>query len=244
MRRTFWVCATLGALSLVLSQQVRADGVRNLIGTYAFTLAESCVQQVSLPLTDANGNILPAFGPDFTINDPLGAMTYGGASDGLMVFDGKGKVSIENAEATNIFNADSSYGDNAFLTTGKIPLGFGFGPALPFSCVGTYTVSGGQITINNLQCTATISPTNPGNLPPHNPNYPNGIITGFTSTFNLKGVLPQDLSHLLLTDIGNNLQSVTIFVNGGASQGGADVPATRVCTRSTTLGLVSGPESR
>ena len=237
MLRTFSVCATLAALSLVVSQQVSAGGaedgghVYDLMGTYAFTLAESCVQQVSLPLTDLMGNIVPAFGSDFTINDPLGAMTYGGASDGLMVFDGKGNVSIENAEATNIFNADSSYvfpppaGDHSFLTQGKIPLGFGFGPALPFSCVGTYTVSGGQITIDNLQCTASISSTNPGNLPPHNTN-PNAIITGFTSIFNMKGVLPQDRSHLLLTDIGNNLQSLTIFINGGASKGGADVPAT------------------
>jgi hypothetical protein len=130
------------------------------------------------------------------------------------------------------------------LTTGKIPLGFGFGPALPFSCLGTYTVSGGgQIAINNLTCTASIDPNNPGNSKPHNPNFPNNV-TGFTSIFNMKGVLPRDLSHLVLTDIGDKLQSVTIFINGGASKGGADVPAIRVCTRATTLDLVSGPEDR
>jgi len=228
MRGIFSVCAALGALSIVTSQSVSAGDASSVKGTFAFTLAETCVQQA--------GFGEPSFGADFTIKDPSGAMTYGGASDGMMVFDGKGNVSITDAEATNIFNASS------FLTTGSIPLGFGFGPALPFSCVGEYTVGGGQITAN-LTCTATIDPNNPGNLPPHNSN-PNVIITGFSSMFNMKGVLPQNPFHLLLTDIGDNLQPVTIFVNGGEGHSlngnkGFNIMATRVCTRSTTLDRVS-----
>jgi hypothetical protein len=223
MRRIFSVCATLGALSLVVSQQVRAGDERDLKGTYAFTLAESCVQQNSFDP--------PGFDSNFRIVDPAGAMTYGGASDGLMVFDGRGKVSIQQAAATNIFNAPS------FLATGSIPLGFGFGPALPFTCVGDYTVSGGKIAAD-FTCTASISPTNPGNPDPNN------AITGFQSVFNMRGFLSQNPSHLVLTDIGDSLQPVTIFVNGGASNGGSNIPATRVCTRATTLDLVSNRTGR
>ncbi len=228
MRRSVSCCATLAALSLVASQQVRAgDDLAQVIGKYAWTMAEGCVQQVSLPLTIKGTS--PAFASDFTIQDPLGAMTYGGAVEGVFVFDGQGHVSVKDGEATTIHNADSSYGDNAFLTTGKIPLGFGFGPAIPFTCVGPYTVSGGKIDVD-LTCTASVSPTNnpgsnPGNLPAHNPFYPK-IVTGFTTVIDLKGILPRDLSHLVLTDIGNQLQPITLFINGGASNGGADVPAT------------------
>jgi hypothetical protein len=229
MGRIFSVCATLAALSLVASQQVSAGDASSVKGTFAFTLAETCVQQACPPQCSKQP-VQPGFGADFTIKDANGAMTYGGASDGLMVFDGRGGVSIHNAFATNIFNASS------FLSPGMIPLGFGFGPALPFSCVGNYSVSGGQITAN-LTCTATIDPKNPGNKPPN-------VITGFTSKFNMKGVLPQNPFHLLLTDLGDNLQPVTIFVNGGQGHSlngnmGSNIMATRVCTRSTTLDRVS-----
>lgn len=204
MRRTLLVCAALVALSLVVSQQVRADdGVK---GTFAFTLAESCVQQ--------NGFDVPGFDSNFKIVDPAGAMTYGGASDGLMVFDGKGRVNIQEAAATNIFNASS------FLQPGQVPLGFGFGPALQFSCTGTYTVSAGDIAAN-LTCTAAL-PTNPFNF------------TGFQSKFSMRGFLPQNPFHLVLTDIGNTVQPVTIFVKGGP-----DLMAQRVCTRATTLDRIS-----
>jgi hypothetical protein len=206
MRRICSVCATLVALSLVVSQQARAQGASSVKGTFAFTLAESCVQQNSFDV--------PGFDSNFKIVDPAGAMTYGGASDGLMVFDGRGKVSIEQAAATNIFNAAS------FLATGSVPLGFGFGPALQFSCTGTYTVSGGNIAAD-LTCNATL-PTNPENF------------TGFQSTFSMRGFLPQNPFHLVLTDIGNTVQPVTIFVKGGP-----DLMAQRVCTRSTTLVRVS-----
>jgi hypothetical protein len=213
MRRSFSVFATLGALSLVVSQQVRADDVDDLIGTYAFTLAESCVQQNSFDV--------PGFDSNFKILDPSGAMTYGGASNGLMVFDGRGNVSIQQAAATNIFNASN------FLTTGSIPLGFGFGPALPFTCTGNYTVNGGNIAAN-LTCTASISPSNPANVGAQT------VITGFQSTFSLQGVLPQNPSHLVLTDLGNTVQPVVIFV-----QGGSNLNAQRVCTRAITLDRVS-----
>lgn len=215
MLRTFSVCATLAALSLVASQQVSAGGagdgghVYDLRGTYAFTLAESCVQQNSFDT--------PGFDPKtFAILDSGGAMTYGGASNGLMVFDGRGKVSIEQAAATNIFNAAS------FLATGSVPLGFGFGPALPFTCTGAYTLSGGNITAN-FTCTATLPTPNPANF------------TGFQSTFNMTGVFPEDPSHLVLTDLGNTVQPVIIFV-----QNSPNLNAQRVCTRATTLNLVSG----
>jgi hypothetical protein len=243
MRRFVLCSAVLAALSLVAVQQVSAgDDRANVIGTYAWTMAEGCVQQVSLPLTDSMGNILPAFGPDLTINDPLGAMTYGGAVEGVFVFDGQGHVSVEDGEATTIHNADSSYGDNAYLTPGKIPLGFGFGPPIPFTCdaPSTYTVSGRKITVD-LICTASISPTNPGNLPAHNPFYPK-IVTGFQTEIRLKGILPQNPSRLLLTDLGDwGAQPITLYINGGASNGGADVPASRVCARSAVAERVSGP---
>src|SRR5437868_4474299 len=130
MRRIFLVCAALVALSLIVSQQARAQGASSVKGTYAFTLAESCVQQNSF--SPPGFDTTPP--PSFKILDPNGAMTYGGASNGEMIFDGKGGVNVINAAATNIFNA------SFFLQPGSVPLGFGFGPALPFSCTGHYSV--------------------------------------------------------------------------------------------------------
>jgi hypothetical protein len=188
-------------------------------GTYAFTLAEKCVQVGD-----------PGFDPTtFRIPDPANpqfgfpsAITYGGASDGLMVFDGRGGMSVQQGRATNVMNAPE------FLTPGMIPLGIGFGPAIPFTCVGNYTVSGGEIAAN-LTCNAAISPSNPANA-----NAGNNPITGFQSVFTMEGFVPQNPFHLLLTDIGNTVQKVTIF-----QQGKPDIIQNRVCTRSTTLDLVS-----
>jgi hypothetical protein len=237
MCRILLVSATLAALSLAASQPVSAGDENSVKGTFAFTLAETCVQQASFPNP---GQVVPGFDANFKILDPNGAMTYGGASDGLMVFDGSGRVSIRNAFATNIFNACGpsvpasvlvpnpgppgwkvapGCTSPPFLSTGSIPLGFGFGPAIPFSCSGPYSVSGAQITVN-LTCTAMLKNTT--------------NITGFTSMFNMKGVLPQNPFHLLLTDLGDQLQPVAIHVSGAP-----DIMVTRVCTRSTTLDRVS-----
>jgi hypothetical protein len=246
MLRTFSVCATLAALSLIASQQVSAGDERDLKGTYGFTLAESCVQQGDGP------SFTPGMGFDdnLAIIDPFGAMTYGGASAGLIVFDGRGGVSFQQAAATNIFNAPlflAAPPSSPPSQPGPIPLGFGFGPALPFTCTGTYTVNGGKLaTIAvNVTCTASISPSNPGNLPPHNASFSPNVITGFSSTFNMTGYLPQNPSHLVLTDLGDTgVQPVTLFFNGGQGSslngnGGFNVIAQRVCTRSTTADFVS-----
>jgi hypothetical protein len=230
MRRIFSVCAALGVLSLVVPQQVRAGDLSQVKGTYAVTLAEKCVQQA------APGNPPGFDSTTFTITTEAGAITYSGASEGLMVFDGRGGVSFgqpaQPAKATNVMNAPT------FLTKGSIPFGLGFGPAIPFTCAGTYTVIGGQIAVE-LSCTATLLPSNPANTDPKN------IVTGFLSTFNMEGFIPQNPFHLLLTDIGDTVQPVTIFVNGGSGNSlngnsGYDVPTYRVCTRSTVLDKV-GP---
>jgi hypothetical protein len=237
MRRILVACATVGALSLVASQQVPASDVNNVKGTYGFTLAESCVQQNSFAGT--------GFDDNFRITDPNGAMTYGGASDGLMVFDGRGGVSFQQAAATNIFNSSSFLmGPNNSIsppTPGSIPLGFGFGPALPFTCTGNYSVSGGKMATISLAvtCTATISPSNPGN-PIDIGDGISRVVTGFSSTFNMTGPLPQDPSNLVLTDIGNSVQTVGIFnYNLTTGQSLPDLIAHRVCTRSTTTARIS-----
>jgi hypothetical protein len=229
MRRIFLVCAALAALSLVASHQVQAQNASSVKGTFAFTLAESCVQQ--------NSFSSPGFDSNFRITDPNGAMTYGGASNGEMIFDGKGGVSVVNAAATNIFNA------SGFLQPRSIPLGFGFGPALPFSCTGHYSVDNdGNITAG-LTCTASIDPKNPGNpLDLHDGTGPR-VITGFQSQFNMEGVMPQNSFHLLLTDLGKPpVQTVDIFnykAGTNPPQALPDLIANRVCTRSTTLVRIS-----
>ena len=223
MLRIFSVFATLGALILVVYQPARAGDERNVKGTYGFTLAEKCVQVGD-----------PGFDPTtFKIPDPANpqfgfpsAITYGGASDGLMVFDGRGGVSIQQGRATNVMNAPE------FLTPEMIPLGIGFGPAIPFTCVGNYTVSGREIAVN-LTCSAAIAADNPANAGSTNP------FTGFQSVFTMEGFVPQNPFHLLLTDIGNTVQKVTIF-----KQDMSTVIQNRICTRSTTLDLVSNKNSR
>jgi len=177
-------------------------------------------------------------------------MTYGGASNGLMVFDGRGGVSFQQAKATNIFNAPlflAAPPPPPSSTPGPIPLGFGFGPALPFTCMGTYNVSGGKIATIAVAvtCTAKIDPNNQGNKSPHNANFAPNVVTGFSSTFNMTGALPQNPFHLILTDLGDTgVQPVTLFFNNGEGSSlngmkGFNVIAQRVCTRSTTADLVS-----
>jgi hypothetical protein len=221
MRRTLSVCAALVALSLVVSQQARAEGASNVKGTYAFTLAEKCVQVGDPGFDPTTFKIPNPPNPQFGFTS---AITYGGASDGLMVVDGRGGVSIQKGRATNVMNAPE------FLTPGSIPLGIGFGPAIPFTCVGNYTVVGGEIAAN-LTCNATISPSNPANAGSSNP------FTGFQSVFTMEGSVPQNPFHLLLTDIGNTVQKVTIF-----KQDKSMIFQNRICTRSTTLDRVSGPD--
>jgi hypothetical protein len=209
MRRAFSICAAVAASSLFLSHPVRAqDNTNFLKGRYGFTLAETCVQQTL-------GSPVPGFKPDFSIAVAQGAITYGGASDGQLVFDGKGGVTLQDGRATNIMNAPG------FLVQGAVPFGLGFGPSLNFSCVGNYALSGGKVSVN-LTCTAAV---NPNVFPP---------VTGFSSTFNMTGWVPQNPDHLLLTDIGNAIQTVTIL-SGTTPL----FTQQRVCTRSTTAVLVS-----
>jgi hypothetical protein len=215
MRRVFPCCAALTALVLVtclLGQEGHAQNVSTLKGRYAFTLTEKCVHQLSFNV--------PGFDSDFHLVDPAGAETYSGASDGFMVFDGRGGARIEQGRATNIMNAPNRLTQPVIT---PVPLGFGLGPALSFSCHGTYTLNEGKITVP-LTCDATLSLPNAFNS------------TGFESTFSMEGFLPQNRDHLLLTDIGNTVQPVTIFFPGDPPP---SVHQERVCTRSTNLVLVS-----
>src|SRR5205814_3416557 len=124
-------------------------------------------------------------------------------------------VTLKEGRATNIMNAPG------FLVKDAVPFGLGFGPSIPFTCAGNYAVSGGKVNVN-LTCTAAV---NPNVFPP---------VTGFSSIFSMTGWVPQNPDHLLLTDIGNAIQPVTIL--------SGTTPLfvqQRVCTRSTSLVLVS-----
>lgn len=229
MRLVFpWsVAPTALIVAMSLGQVARADdndnGPNSLKGTYAFTLAETCVQQSLVGTFSGH----PGFDlKTLQILDPLGAISYGGASDGLVVFDGKGGAQLLQGRATNIMNAPSSIAppSDDLLLPGSVPLGLGFGAAIPFTCAGNYTVSGGKIGLN-LTCNATVAP--------------NPIAFGFSSSFNMTGWVPQGNGHhLLLTDIGNAVQPVTIFLKPSGT-----LHSQRICTRSTSLVLVSNPNS-
>lgn len=228
MRRAFSKSAVFLAFILTLAPLARvaraeeseeaklaANKVSLLKGTYAFTLAETCVNQLGINT--------PGFNDSLQLIDPSGAETYGGASDGLMTFNGKGTAMILNGRATNIMNAANRLLPPLIT---PIPLGFGLGGALPFTCTGTYTVTpkagpGGLTAISlPLTCDAVIA-------------LPNALGTnGFESTFTFTGVVPAALDHLLLTDIGNTVQPVTIFFPGNPP---SSVAQQRICTRSATL---------
>jgi hypothetical protein len=212
MTRAFLRYATLATL-IVLQSQAESPFFQG--GTYAFTLSETCVQQ-SLAGTFMGH---PGFNPTtLQIIDPLGAISYGGASDGLLVFEPNGVAKLLQGRATNIMNAPSAGAPSTddLLLTNMVPLGLGFGPAIPFTCTGTYTVSGGKISVA-LTCNATVAP--------------NPIAFGFSSTFNMTGWIPEgDQHHLLLTDIGNAVQPVTIMLKPSGT-----LASQRICTRSTTL---------
>jgi hypothetical protein len=215
MPRIFSWCAALTALILVtcfLAPEARAQNESTLKARYAFTLTEKCVHQLSFNV--------PGFDSNFALVDTAGAETYSGASDGFIVFDGSGGVRIEQGRATNIMNAANRL-IPPLIT--PVPLGFGLGPALPFSCKGTYTLDEGKIRIG-LTCDATLTLPNAFNS------------TGFESTFNLDGWLPQNPDHLVLTDIGNTVQPVTIFFPGNPPP---SVHQERICTRSLTSVRVS-----
>jgi hypothetical protein len=220
MRRVFAFCVAVTALILValfLDQQGRADdeNMDKLKGRYAFTLTEKCVHQLSFNV--------PGFDSNFNLVDPKGAETYSGASDGLMILDGKGGASIEQGRATNIMNAQNRL-IPPLIT--PVPLGFGLGPALPFTCTGSYTVKSGKITVP-LTCNATLTLPNAFNS------------TGFQSTFSLEGFLPPHREQLVLTDIGNTVQPVTIFFPGNPPP---SVHQQRICTRSFTLVRLSADD--
>lgn len=226
MHRVFTASAVaaISVFSLSLWGQSWAPNVSSALrGTYAFTLQEKCVHQI-----DVN---TPGFDSNFNLVDPKGAETYSGASNGLMVFDGFGGVTIQQGLATNIMDASDRI--TPPLIT-PIPFGFGLGPALPFTCSGTYSIqtsktAGGLTTISiPLTCNAKIA-------------LPNALSTsGFQSTFTFQGIMPQNTSSLVLTDIGNTIQPVTIFFPGPPA---SSVMQQRVCTRAASLTLVS-PEPR
>jgi len=222
MRRASMLCVegiALLAITFSLVQQGRAQtdwtenqGKEGVKGRYAFTLTEKCVHQLSFNV--------PGFDSNFQLVDPLGAETYSGASDGLIIFDGKGNASIKEGRATNIMNAS-----NRLLqpTITPVPLGFGLGPALPFTCHGTYSVKKGKITVP-LTCDAKLELPNVFNS------------TGFESMFTFEGTVPADNNSLLLTDIGNTVHPVTIFFNTNPQ---TSVMQQRICTRSAALVRVS-----
>ena len=238
MRRVFSFCVAMTGLILMMSlagqtglaadnpkQAGGANGPAFLNGQYVFTLTEKCVHQLS-----AN---TPGFDSSFHLVDPAGAETYSGASDGFMVFDGNGGASIVSGRATNIMNRESTFGTPTNPSrliqpvAPPIPLGFGLGSALPFSCTGNYTIVSSKITVN-LTCNATLTLPNVFNA------------TGFQSTFHMEGALPRSQSfpprQFLLTDIGDTVQPVTIFF---ATNPVTTAMQQRICTRSTNLVLYS-----
>lgn len=222
MNRVFAACAAAAITVFSFSlwgQSLGPNAPSFLRGTYAFTLQEKCIHQISVNT--------PGFDSNFHLVDPLGAETYSGASNGLMVFDGVGGVTIQQGLATNIMNATDRI--TPPLET-PIPLGFGLGPALPFTCTGTYSIQtsktqGGLTTIAiPLTCNAKIP-------------LPNALSTsGFQSTFTFQGVMPANTTNLVLTDIGNTVQPVTIFFPGPPA---SSVMQQRVCTRAAALTLIS-----
>jgi hypothetical protein len=131
-------------------------------------------------------------------------------------------VTIENGRATNIMNATNRLIQPVIT---PVPLGFGLGPALPFSCKGNYAINKGRIVIKPFTCDATLTLPNVFNS------------TGFRSMFALEGTLPQNPNSLVLTDIGNTVQPVTIFFAGNPPP----TPAMqqRICTRAISLVRVS-----
>ena len=225
MLRVFsWFLALSGLILLMslveqkgLAQSGSLSGPAFLKGSYVFTLTEKCVHQL--------GANTPGFDSNFHLVDPSGAETYSGASDGFMVFDGNGGASVVSGRATNIMNATNRLIPP--LAT-PVPLGFGLGPALPFSCTGDYSIVNGKITVQ-LTCNAALTLPNVFNS------------TGFQSKFTLEGALPHARGffppdNLLLTDIGNTVQPVTIFF---ATNPVTTAMQQRICTRSTNLVLVS-----
>ena len=80
-------------------------------------------------------------------------------------------------------------------------------------------MAGGKITAN-LTCSATVLP---------NPN-----VLSFQYPLNLEGFVPQNPFHLTLTDIGNAVQPVMIFLNPSGT-----VTQHRIGTRAITLNRVS-----
>jgi hypothetical protein len=227
MRRVFPRYTTsivLIAFMALCQQQGHAQGWFDLVGTYAFTLTETCVHQLSASCpTCSPATSVPGFNSSFHLVDPKGAETYSGASNGLLIFDGNGGASIQQGLATNVMNASDRL---VQPTITPIPLGFGLGPALPFTCTGTYSQQSGKgptstVTVP-LVCNAVIA-------------MPNALGTsGFQSSFSFQGVIPQSTETLTLTDIGNTIQPVTIFFPGNPS-----LVQQRVCTRSATLTLLS-----
>ncbi len=221
-RYTTWIA--LIAFMALCEQEGHAQSWYDLVGTYAFTLTEKCVHQLSASCpTCKPPTSVPGFDSNFKLVDPKGAETYSGASNGLLIFDGNGGASIQQGLATNIMNAPDRL-TQPIIT--PIPLGFGLGPALPFTCTGTYTQQSGKGPLSTvsvpLTCNATIA-------------MPNALGTsGFQSTFTFQGVIPDRADTLTLTDIGNTIQPVTIFFPGNPS-----LVQQRVCTRSATLTLLS-----
>lgn len=233
MRRFYSYCAASASLAFglfALAQAGHAGQLYFLKGRYAFTLAERCVHQLGgapAPM-DPGGFGKDAFGSP-KITDPMGAQTYSGASDGMIIFDGNGNVSLEEGRATNIMNAAS------YLMTGAVPAGFGLGTALPFTCNGKYNVTGGtggshhggKIRVDPFVCKASLP-------------QPNAFgALGFDSVFTMDGWLPQDTDHLVLTDIGLAPQPVIIHFPAGGGNPAFDLNQQRICTRALSLVYIS-----
>lgn len=220
MRRVvLWGAAiTVTVLSVSLLGQVFApNSPVALRGTYAFTLTEKCVHQISVNT--------PGFDANLHLIDPMGAETYSGASNGLMVFDGVGGVTIQQGLATNIMNASNRLLPPLIT---PIPFGFGLGPALPFTCTGNYAITAGRTGITSISAPLTCNAKIP---------LPNALSTsGFQSQFTFQGILPENTTNLVLTDIGAAAQPVIIYFPGPPA---SSVMQQRVCTRSATLTLVS-----
>ena len=191
------------------------DGV--LHGDYAFTLAESCVQQNNLmppSIPMFVGIPIPTPAPtQLTPGAPMladGALTYNGASVGVASFDRNGGFSMHDAKATNIFPTFAMKpGNNPFL----------FGPAIDFACAGNYEIDRDR-NVSVLQtCTIPVVAAFGGARVDSNP-------------FILGGIVSEDPRHLTLTGIGAFVENLKVTNLPGVT--GA-VYFQRVCTRAMTL---------
>ncbi len=235
--RRYTGIAVLMLVALPLGSAWADDSVNNALlkGDYAFTLAESCIEQFHCSGGTLAPDCLPGLVPgpptpmfvgnpaeltagSAVLND--GAFTYNGGSSGIASFDGKGGFAIRDGLATNMFPAFASPGANPFF----------LGPVIPFACSGSYTVDRNRNVATNEDTTCSI------------PNVAHSEATFLqvfdgsrvdSNPFILAGIVPSDSNHLTLTGIGGTVETFLITFPSHET-----LATQRVCTRAVTLNKI------